>query len=64
MARLLRRKFFDGLIAAGAPAKSAVGQQKQAPEEAGKVILERPASGTVAKLIAEGYGEHCQVFGQ
>jgi len=44
MAPMLRRKFFGNLMTAGTLAQLAPSQQQQ-PEEAGKVVLERPATG-------------------
>ena len=45
MAPMLRRKFFANLMTAGTLAQLAPSQQQQPPEEAGKVVLERPAAG-------------------
>ena len=48
MAHMLRRKFFGSLIAAGTLARLAPAQptlQQQAPQVAGGVVLERPATG-------------------
>src|SRR5947199_8911583 len=44
MAPMLRRTFFGNLMTAGTLAQLAPSQQQQ-PEEAGKVVLERPATG-------------------
>src|SRR3989441_12522580 len=45
MAPMLRRKFFGNLMTAGTLAQLAPSQQQQPPEEAGKVVLEHPATG-------------------
>jgi hypothetical protein len=42
---MLRRKFFGSVMTAGTLAQLAPSQQQQQPEEAGKVVLERPATG-------------------
>ena len=42
---MLRRKFFGNLMTTGTLARLVPSQQQQPPEEAGKVVLERPATG-------------------